>query len=148
MRIRDLIDIFYNMIKRAMLLFTVLVLVTISSATYLNKTFAISFTNGPCPRGEARDYMGICFPVKECKASLFAAPGTCKEFEGTVTKGEGGKVTITAPNYKGSPVHLPGGGIIKKGWCTLYPMANNLLNKLSPGAGGQGGEKETCAETK
>jgi hypothetical protein len=38
-------------------------------------------------------------PVKECKASVFAVPGTCKEIEGIVTKGPGGKVTITAPNY-------------------------------------------------
>ncbi len=82
----------------AILLFTVLVL-SICSATCEKKASAISFTTGPCPSGEARDYMGICFPVKECKASLFAAHGTCKVIEGTVTKGPGGKVTITAPNY-------------------------------------------------
>jgi hypothetical protein len=80
------------------LLFAVLLLASVSSLTVKN-TSAISFTTGPCPRGEARDYMGICFPVKECKASVFAAPGTCKEIEGTVTKGPGSKVTITAPNY-------------------------------------------------
>jgi hypothetical protein len=25
----------------------------------------------------ARDYLGIYFPIKECKASLFARPGSC-----------------------------------------------------------------------
>jgi hypothetical protein len=127
MRIRDLLGIFYKMMKRAILLFTVLALVTTSSATYLNKASAISFTTGPCPRGEARDYMGICFPVKECKASLFAAPGTCKEFEGTITKGEGGKVTITAPNYAPkSPIlgSLPCNGPVSK-YVSVWPCQNS-----------------------
>src|SRR5215469_8454229 len=62
----------------SILLFTVLLL-SVSSATYVKKASAISFTNGQCPKGELRDYMGICFPKDVCKASLFAAHGTCKE---------------------------------------------------------------------
>jgi hypothetical protein len=56
----------------------------------------------------------------------------------------GGTYTINAPKYQGSPVHLPGGGFIKKGWCAMYPTANRLL------AGGNGSGKEvreTCAES-
>lgn len=60
----------------AILLFTVFLL-SVYSTTYIKKASAISFGTGPCPSGEARDYIGICFPVKECKASLFARPGTC-----------------------------------------------------------------------
>jgi hypothetical protein len=111
----------------AILVFTVFVLANVSSSSYVKKASAISFTTGPCPRGEARDYMGICFPVKECKASLFAAPGTCKEFEGTVTKGPGGKVTITAPNYAPkSPIlgSLPCNGPVSK-YVSVWPCQNS-----------------------
>ena len=90
------------------LLFSVLVLVSVSSVT-VKKASAIYFGNGPCPSGEARDYMGVCYPVKECKASLFEAAGTCKvapEWENrqcTTVKGEQ-HCTITAPKYEGSPI--------------------------------------------
>jgi hypothetical protein len=84
----------------AILLFAVLLL-SVSSVT-VKKASAISFTTGPCPKGEARDYMGICWPVQDCKASLFAAAGTCKVIEGNVQQQCAAgtcKVTITAPNY-------------------------------------------------
>ena len=58
------------------LLFAILVLISVSSVT-VKKASAIYFGNGACPSGEARDYMGICFPIKECKSSLFARPGSC-----------------------------------------------------------------------
>ena len=93
--------------SRFVLLFVVLVLVSVSYLTYAKNASAISFTNGPCPSGEARDYLGICFPIKECKASFFAAAGTCKVTEGqqqcTTVNGEQ-HCTITAPKYQGSPI--------------------------------------------
>jgi hypothetical protein len=90
----------------AIMLFAILLL-SVSSVT--KNASAISFTNGPCPIGEARDYMGICFPIKECKASLFAAGGTCKvapEPQCTKVNGEQ-HCTITAPKYVGSPILVP-----------------------------------------
>jgi hypothetical protein len=48
----------------------------------------------------------VGFPVKECKASLFAAAGTCKvapETQCTKVNGEQ-HCTITAPKYMGSPI--------------------------------------------
>jgi hypothetical protein len=137
------------------LLFAVVVLVSVSSLT-VKKASVISFTTGPCPRGEARDYMGICFPIKECKASLFAAAGTCAQEPSnispvtkppcTVTVG-----TVTAPKYAQSPIlggehpHSlknlvnAGAGAVKKGWCNLYPTMNRFF-------GGSGNEPETCKE--
>jgi hypothetical protein len=86
------------------LLFAVLLLASVSSLIVKNAS-AISFTNGPCPSGEARDYMGICFAIKECKASLFAAAGTCKVSEPQCTKVNGeNRCTVTAPKYLGSPI--------------------------------------------
>jgi hypothetical protein len=84
------------------LLFVVLVLVSVSSSSYVKKASAIYFGNGPCPSGEARDYLGICFPIKECKSSLFARPGSCSVAP-EAPKG-GGTYTITQPKYKGSPI--------------------------------------------
>ena len=60
------------------LLFALLLFVSVSSVT-VKKAFAISFSNGPCPSGEARDYMGVCYPIKECKASISAQPGSCTQ---------------------------------------------------------------------
>ncbi|MGA9151860.1 MAG: hypothetical protein WBZ36_14880 [Candidatus Nitrosopolaris sp.] len=62
------------------LLFALLLFVSVSSVT-VKKAFAISFSNGPCPSGEARDYMGVCYPIKECKASISAQPGSCTQSE-------------------------------------------------------------------
>jgi hypothetical protein len=140
------------------LLFVVLVLVLISvySVTVKNAS-AIYFGNGPCPSGETRDYMGICFPVNECKASLFAAHGTCKgtseapKPKCTTVNGEQ-QCTISAPKYTGSPI--PGKNIVnatknfltsvpscKKGPPLAYlvnasscsPLASLLGHKLSNG---------------
>ena len=101
------LGMFENMNKLTgfvILLFTVLVL-SVCSATYVTKAFAIYFGNGACPSGEARDYIGICFPVKECKASLFAAAGTCKVSEPQCTKVNGeNRCTVTTPKYEGSPI--------------------------------------------
>jgi hypothetical protein len=36
---------------------------------------------GECPAGQAKDWAGICFPLKECKASISAQPGTCQSEE-------------------------------------------------------------------
>ncbi len=36
---------------------------------------------GQCPAGQAKDWAGICFPLKECKASISAQPGTCQSEE-------------------------------------------------------------------
>jgi hypothetical protein len=36
---------------------------------------------GHCPAGQAKDWTGICFPLKECKASISAQPGTCTQSE-------------------------------------------------------------------
>jgi len=82
----------------AILVITVLLL-SVSSVT-VKKASAIYFGNGACPSGEARDYLGICFPIKECKASLFASPGTCKVAP-EAPKGGG---TYNQPKYKGSPI--------------------------------------------
>jgi hypothetical protein len=83
------------------LLFAILVLVSVYSVT-VKKASAIYFGNGVCPSGEARDYLGICFPIKECKSSLFARPGSCSVAP-EAPKG-GGTYTITQPKYKGSPI--------------------------------------------
>jgi hypothetical protein len=144
------------MIKLVSILMFAVLLLSVSSATYVKKASAISFANGRCPSGEVRDYMGICFPIKECKASLFAAAGTCAEepsnigpvtkVPGTVTVG-----TVTAPKYAQSPIlggehpHSlknlvnAGAGAVKKGWCNLYPTMNCFF-------GGSGNEPETCKE--
>jgi hypothetical protein len=76
--------------------------------------------------GETRDYMGICFPVNECKASLFAAHGTCKgtseapKPKCTTVNGEQ-QCTISAPKYTGSPI--PGKNILNatKNFFTSVP---------------------------
>jgi hypothetical protein len=109
--------LFENMNKLtgfAILLFTILLLI-VSSVTYVKKASAIYFGNGACPSGEARDYMGICFPVKECKASLFAAPGTCTKLapepQCTTVNGEQ-HCTITAWKYHGSPIVGPQTGAL------------------------------------
>ena len=47
-----------NKLSGFVLLFAVLVLVSVSYLTYANNASAIYFGNGPCPSGEARDYMG------------------------------------------------------------------------------------------
>lgn len=36
---------------------------------------------GECPAGQAKDCAGICFPLKECKASISAQPATCTQSE-------------------------------------------------------------------
>jgi len=42
---------------------------------------------GECPAGQAKDWAGICFPLKECKASISAQPGTCTQSEEEKTTG-------------------------------------------------------------
>ncbi|MGB6529707.1 MAG: hypothetical protein WBF33_16490 [Candidatus Nitrosopolaris sp.] len=42
---------------------------------------------GECPSGQAKDWAGICYPLKECKASIFAQPGTCTQSEEEKTTG-------------------------------------------------------------
>jgi hypothetical protein len=60
----------------AILLFTVLLL-SVSSISYMKKAIAA----GECPAGQAKDWAGVCYPLKECKASMFAQPGTCTQAE-------------------------------------------------------------------
>jgi hypothetical protein len=76
------LGIFYvmNQIAGFIILLFAALLIIVSSVT-VKKASAISFTNGPCPSGEARDYMGICFPLNECKASISAQPGSCTQSE-------------------------------------------------------------------
>jgi hypothetical protein len=83
-----------NKLSGFVLLFAVLMFVSVSYLTYAKNTSAIYFGNGACPSGEARDYAGICFPLNECKASLFAAAGTCKN-PVTGPQCNNGKCTIT-----------------------------------------------------
>jgi hypothetical protein len=45
------------MIKLVSILMFAVLLLSVSSATYVKKATAVSFTTGPCPRGEARDYI-------------------------------------------------------------------------------------------
>jgi plastocyanin len=42
-----------------------------------------------CPTGQARDYAGLCWPIKECKASIFGQPGTCAGTPVTITSDTG-----------------------------------------------------------
>jgi hypothetical protein len=42
---------------------------------------------GECPSGQAKDWAGICYPLKECKASISAQPGTCTQSEEEKTTG-------------------------------------------------------------
>jgi hypothetical protein len=85
-----------NKLSGFVLLFAVIVLVSVSYLTYAKNASAIYFRNGACPSGEARDFMGVCYPIKECRGGPFQGAGTCSV--STVTKGEGGKVTVTAPS--------------------------------------------------
>ena len=90
------------------LVFAVLVLVNVSYLTYAKNASAIYFGNGACPSGEARDYMGICFPLNECKSGPFAAAGTCKN--PVQTQCNNGKCTTTVnsgalnPGKEGSAI--------------------------------------------
>ena len=73
------LGIFYGMNQRAgfaILLFAVLLLI-VSSVTYLRKASAA----GESPAGQAKDWAGVCYPLKECKASIFAQPRTCTQSE-------------------------------------------------------------------
>ena len=36
---------------------------------------------GECPSGQAKDCAGVCYLLKECKASISAQPGTCTQSE-------------------------------------------------------------------
>ena len=42
---------------------------------------------GECPAGQAKDWVRICYPLKECKASISAQPGTCTQSEEKKTTG-------------------------------------------------------------
>jgi hypothetical protein len=60
----------------AILLFAVVLLI-VASATHLRNASAA----GECPAGQAKDWAGVCYPLKECKGSISAQPGTCTQSE-------------------------------------------------------------------
>lgn len=57
----------------------ILVVVTISSQSYVKKTSALfspMYGIGSCPAGKVRDWVGICFDKSLAKACLTCAPGS------------------------------------------------------------------------
>ncbi|MGB6534053.1 MAG: hypothetical protein WBF33_38735 [Candidatus Nitrosopolaris sp.] len=59
---------------------------------------------GECPAGQAKDWAGICFPLKECKASISAQPGTCTQSEEEKTNGVlTGALKIKKPATSSNP---------------------------------------------
>ncbi|MGB8933522.1 MAG: hypothetical protein WCC17_00275 [Candidatus Nitrosopolaris sp.] len=58
-----------------------------------------------CPAGQAKDWAGICYPLKECKASISAQPGTCTQSEEEKTTGMlTGELQIKKPATSSNPV--------------------------------------------
>jgi hypothetical protein len=60
---------------------------------------------GECPAGQAKDWAGICFILKECKASISAQPGTCTQSEEEKTTGmlTAEKMEIKKPATSSNP---------------------------------------------
>ena len=60
---------------------------------------------GECPAGQAKDWAGICFILKECKASISAQPGTCTQSEEEKTTGmlTAEKLEIKKPATSSNP---------------------------------------------
>ncbi|MGC2572832.1 MAG: hypothetical protein WA364_15080 [Candidatus Nitrosopolaris sp.] len=60
---------------------------------------------GECPAGQANDWAGICFPFKECKASISAQPGTCTQSQEEKSTGmlTAEKLEIKKPTTSSNP---------------------------------------------
>ena len=57
-----------------------------------------------CPAGQAKDWAGICFPLKECKASISAQPGTCQSEVEKTTGVLTGELHTKKPAISSNPV--------------------------------------------